>query len=66
MFCWRGQDLAVQVAQAILAIYFSVSNGVTLPAITLRTVTPPELGQKWKVLVIDKSQLTLGECNLLH
>jgi hypothetical protein len=59
---WRhgADDLAVQVAEAVLHVRLPVSDRVPLAAVALSAVAPPELGKQGEVLVIDEGELTLG------
>src|SRR4051812_13279335 len=60
---WCGQDLAVEVAESVLAIDLAMANSVALPAITFGPVAPLELGKKRKVAVVNESDLILREGN---
>jgi hypothetical protein len=62
----RWQDLTVQVAQAILSIYFFVPNGIPLPAIALGPVAPSEVIDKLEVCVVNDGDLALRKWDWLH
>jgi hypothetical protein len=62
----RARDLAVKVAEPVLAIDLMVAHGVPLPAVSFGPVGPAEVGEEWMVGVVNDCDLALGEWDVLH
>jgi hypothetical protein len=62
----RLYDLAMQGAEAVLAIDLSMADSIPSPAAALGLVAPAEAGEERIIFVIDESCLALGKWDLLH